>query len=128
MRITQRENNLAALHVGFVAHADHIHLLGKSLRHALDGIVRQRARQTVQRRLVVRRALSHQGLSIKLERDPFGNWRLQNALGALNLQLAVFDVDGDALGNRYRFFTNARHRLFPTRFQLPIESLIQSNQ
>jgi hypothetical protein len=53
MRIAEREDDLLALHVGLVTNTDHIHLLAEARRHANDGVVCQRARETMQRSLLV---------------------------------------------------------------------------
>ena len=47
VRVAQGEDDLAALHVGLVADADHVHLLGEPFGHADDGVVGERAGQAV---------------------------------------------------------------------------------
>src|SRR5258708_5387704 len=47
MRIPESENDLAALHVGLVTNAYHIHLFGKALSDSLNRVVGQCARQGV---------------------------------------------------------------------------------
>ena len=60
MRIAQGERRDLALHVGAVADADDVQFAREPARDALHGIRGQRARQPVERRLLVGGALHFQ--------------------------------------------------------------------
>ena len=112
MRVTKGENHLTSLHVGFVTYADDIHLFRKAFGHALNRVVGQGPRQTMQRGLFLRRSLSSQIFAFNFERNPLGNWSLEHAFRALHFQFAIMNRNRDALGNLDRFFTNSRHNSF----------------
>ena len=104
MRITKRENNLLALHVGLVTNADHVHLLAEAFGDADDGVVGQRARQTMQRRLIVRSALGAQLFAFELETDArsgIGVFRLP--FGPFTSSSLLVNGDGTPFGNVIAF-------------------------
>src|SRR5579885_28676 len=109
VRVTQREDDLAALHVRLVADADHVHLLREPFGHADDRVVGERAGQAVRRALLVRRALGLKLVAFELERDAFGHGRPQGAFRPLHLKLAVADRDRDVLRDGDNFLSDARH-------------------
>src|SRR5437773_7644057 len=123
MRVTQREDDFATLHIGLVTNSYHIHLLGKAFRDALDRVVGQSSRQAMKRGLVVRGTFCDQICAFLLESNSLRNWGLEHAFGALYLKLVTVNSHRDAFGNRNRFFCNTRHDSFPiSDFQLPTGS------
>src|SRR2546423_13577155 len=52
VRIAERENDLLSLDISFVTNSDNIHLLGKAFGDADNRVVRERASQSVQCRLL----------------------------------------------------------------------------
>src|SRR5216683_5660526 len=114
MRITESENDFAALHVGLITDSDHIHLFAEALSNSLNGVVGQRARQAMEGRLLVRSTLGDQRLTFYFEGNAVWNRCLEHTLRALYFQLTAVDCDGNPFGNRDRFLTNARHKIIST--------------
>jgi hypothetical protein len=69
MRVTKREDDLLALHVGFVTNTDDVHLPAEPGSDADDRVVRQRASEPVQRRLIVGTTFGAQLLAFDFEVD-----------------------------------------------------------
>src|SRR5260221_6522016 len=125
MRVAQRENNLAALHVGLITDADDVHLPRKAFGNSANRVVGQRPRQAMQRSLIVRGPLSYQLRTLELESNSRGNRSLERALRAFYLKLALANSDRNAFGKDNRFFSNTRHntlsdKLMVTSDEFPV--------
>src|SRR5690349_659666 len=105
MRVTEREDDLLALHVGLVTDADDVHLFAEPFGHADDRVVCQRAGEPVQGGLLVGTALGAQLFAFDLETYPLRNRSLESAFRTLNFELLLMDSDGDALRHRDHFFS-----------------------
>ena len=104
MRIAQRERRNLALHIGAVSGADDIQLARESGRHALHGIRGQRARQAVQRGVLVAIANDFESAVLLLERDSLPESEPSACPWALP-PAAVADVDLHAFRQRDWLFS-----------------------
>src|SRR5262249_40644877 len=91
--------------------ADDVQLLREPLGHAADRVVRESAREAVQRPLAALVALARgfELTVLELEADARGHRGRELALGALHLQAVRLDLDLHTLGDRDDLATDARH-------------------
>src|SRR5688572_9674006 len=119
MRVAEREEDLLPLHVSLITDADDVHLPTETCGHTHDGVICQRARQTVQRRMLIRSTFRAQLFPFEFETNPCGDGRLQRAFWSFHFELLLVDRDSHALGLRDLFFSNSRHNLGPINRSAP---------
>src|SRR5579871_7018244 len=110
MRIAQRERRDLTLHVGAIADACDVQLARESGGNTLNRRSCQRARQTVQRRLLLVIARELEFLVALLGVDPRGQRHFELALWSFHLH-GFAERDLYALRQRNRFLSNSRHKL-----------------
>ena len=111
VRVTEREDHLLALDLGAVTHADDVELLLETVGDTRNRVGDQAARQTMElaQLRIVGRELRVQFTVGHLEPDAVRHCLPQLALRSLDFDRAVEHLDGDALGNRDRLFSDSRH-------------------
>ena len=96
-----------ALHLGAVADADDFQVARPALGDAFDGVVHQRARQSVNRGLRIVLAHGDEVSVFLLHLDAGGKSRVQLALRPLHQYRVAFDFDRHPFGDRDRLFSNS---------------------
>src|SRR5262249_23120566 len=111
VREAEREHDLVALDLRAIADADDVEVLAEALGHALDRVLRERARHAVEgpHLALVVHALAGELGPLELERDARGHRGLELALRALHLEGGLSDLDLHLLGHRDDLASYARH-------------------
>src|SRR3546814_2211544 len=112
MAVTELQLQRLALRVGTIADTCDFEHLGEAFGHARDQVLHQRALHTPEGARFTRvvGGLNRNAAFADFIFDVVGKRHRERALRALHRQLAAVDRGGDAAGDRYCLFTNARHQ------------------
>ena len=93
VRIAERQHHILAFHFGAVSDADDVEILLEAGGDAGDGVRHQRARQAVQRAVLVESRLAVRVPSFCSKLMPRGHAHVHLALGALHFDFVGLDVE-----------------------------------
>ena len=118
MRVAERQLDcIGSLGRGAIADTDDLELFAIAVGDADDHVGNERARQPMERTSLTLfvRALDEQLCTVLTHRDVAGQFAVQRALGAIDLEHAARHLDVDACRHRNRGFTYTGHGRLTTR-------------
>src|ERR1700728_3467089 len=128
VRIAERQDQVLALHLGAIADADDVEVLLESGGDAGDGVGDQRAGETMQRAVLFGFALGGENSVFLLERNSARHLDGHLALGTLDFDVSVHNLNLHARRNGDNFVSNSRHGSLSASSSQSLDYAYQTSQ